>query len=146
MYQLLAKYNTSLSRISHLVAVVVGQLELEISIHAVLQLYGGIRRQSTERQVCNDAHTGGMRIVSFVFLINKPLTSITRFLKISIFSIWKQKNIEGNKWTSFAITVEMKSTTLTRVIYLQQRPSGQRLNRRLNFEISSVLLMSSSKN
>ena len=67
----------------------------------------------------------------------------TRLLKPSTFSVWKhsQKNIEGNKLTSFAIAMGIESTTFTRVIQLQQRPSHQRLNKKLNFKISFSLLM-----
>ena len=52
------------------------------------------------------------------------MSLITRFLEPSTFS-WKrsQKNIEGNKQTSFAITTEIKSVTFTRMIQLQLWPS-----------------------
>ena len=67
----------------------------------------------------------------------------TRLLKPSTFSVWKhsQKNIEGNKLTSFAIAMGIESTTFTRVIQLQQRPSYQRMSKKLNFQISFSLLM-----
>ena len=67
----------------------------------------------------------------------------TRLLKPSTFSVWKhsQKNIEGNKLTSFAIAMGIESTTFTRVTQLHQRPSYQRLNKKLNFKISFSLLM-----
>ena len=45
-----------------------------------------------------------------------------------------QKNIEGNKCTSFANTTEIKSM-FTKVIQLQQRPSYQCWNKKLNFNI-----------
>ena len=108
-----------------------------------------ICRQSMEKQVSEDLLTGGKSTVGFVFSINKPLLSLTtRFLKTLTFSIWKhsQKNTEGNKWASFAITTEIKSTMFTKVIQLQQRPSYQRLNKRLNCKISVALLIKSSKN
>ena len=53
----------------------------------------------------------------------------------NIFSMETQKNIEGNKCISFVITMEIKSTMFTKVIQLQQRPSYQCWNKKLDFNI-----------
>ena len=68
IYQLLAKYNTTPSRISHPVVIVVGWPELRRDIyHAILHLCRGIFKQSIEKQVCKDTFTGGTSIIDFIF-------------------------------------------------------------------------------
>ena len=147
MYRLLAEYYTMWSRVWHSAVAAVAVNSSYGEMIYTWSIY--LCRQSMEKQVSEDLLTGGKSILGLAFSINKPLLSLTtRFLKTLTFSIWKhsQKNTEGNKWASFAITTEIKSTMFTKVIQLQQRPSYQRLNKRLNCKISVAPLIKSSKN
>ena len=75
-------------------------------------------------------------------VVDKPILEA-----FNIFSMETQsEEYRREQSTSFAITMEIKSTTFTKVIQLQQRPSYQCWNKKLNFKISFVLLMKSSKN
>ena len=58
---------------------IAGVLDISCNIYGMSLLYGGIRWQSMEKQVCKNAFTGGTSITSFDFFLNKlPKNELSR--------------------------------------------------------------------